>query len=123
MSLRSFINRALGRSRPSSDDSSRPDPRRATDDWKAGDLGECIGKEPWFFMGRGPTPGPRPGDLVLVTAVGTACGFDALMIEGWPHWWQASAFRKLRPNQREGSRTAWRDLLKTVPSRREKVDA
>jgi len=58
--------------------------------------------------------GPRKGDLVRIAGVSVVCGFDALALEGLPHWWQASAFRKLYPEQASGSRSAWRDLLKTM---------
>ncbi|MGJ0508905.1 MAG: hypothetical protein ACR652_17615 [Methylocystis sp.] len=112
MSLRSFINRALGRSKPISIDLMPPPGSRATDDWQAGDLGECVDDGPWSFMGAYPMDGPKKGALVRVTAVSIVFGFDALALEGLPHWWQASAFRKLRPNQAEGSRKAWSDLTK-----------
>jgi hypothetical protein len=112
MSLRSFIRRALGRETPQFDLS--PPGARATDEWRSGDLGECIGNGPWFFMGGIAVDGPQKGDLVRVTGVSVVCGFDALAIEGRQNWWQASRFRKLHPEQSSGSRSAWRDLLKTV---------
>lgn len=91
------------------------------EDWRRGDLAECLQKGGWSIVATGqPCPGPEYGQIVRVASVDCQDGLVGLALEGWPAWWTPNSFRKITPRQREACNEGFRLRMKGL---RPRVDA
>lgn len=103
----------------------RPSLRNCPDSpdvWFPGDIALCTGTGAWESVWTGDHyAGPRAGEMMRVSCVHLVEGRQFLIFALWPgSSFAAHSFVKAKPDAHEGSRQAWRDLLKR---HRHRVDA
>lgn len=93
------------------------------EDWQAGDLALCLDGS-W----AGGEPGPALDSIYRVLSVGSGrmkhTGLPAwgLMLAGWDGYYDAMAFRKVRPDAEECS-AEFKALIDLTIRKRQKVEA
>lgn len=92
------------------------------DDWRVGDLAQCVAKGVWQRVSNGQTAGgPIYGQILRVTHVGMCEGWHFLGFEGVAEFYVAECFLKIRPNQCDACTPAFAQLIRKHS--REGVDA
>ncbi|MDE8654801.1 hypothetical protein [Novosphingobium album (ex Liu et al. 2023)] len=106
-------------------------PGDSPDEWRAGDLAECLNANGWFRNGIYPDHGPACGDVRIVQVVEIAAhllaGEPTIVLEfaRWPRkLYPAYCFRKITPRADAAERAdpAFVADLRAQPAR-EKEDA
>lgn len=110
----------------------RPAPKHiplpVDEDWKPGDLAECLHGGPWFEFGAadGCRTGPDRGEIHCVSLV-TAGYWTGRVVIGlrftrWPRSFEAGAFRKISPRADVAER-AHVDWVGDILKHKEPADA
>ncbi|MFA7604510.1 MAG: hypothetical protein WCY29_16040 [Novosphingobium sp.] len=95
------------------------------EDWRAGDIAECINTRGWFKAGVAPTPGPVCGELYRVAEVKHgSCGCEACRRRPYlsfsafaGEYWDAAGFRKITPRADAAERAEVDVLARWLPKK------
>lgn len=88
-------------------------------DWQVGDLALCLYGGRWVTWGSGGEgPSPQRGAIYKVDRISLVGGLVGLWIEGFTHdCFEASEFRKIKPDTHEPCEEEFRILLQLSKKR------